>query len=889
MIIPATADLAASLGKLAQHGPLLGVAPVPGLGYVASTPGIAHLRAGLSAEQAEVFDAIKGDKDILVLAGPGSGKTKTLVATIAHTIAQGVSPEAVIAISFTNNSAAELKVRLTNVAEAYGLPALNRVHVSTFHSWVSQLEARRITPWKFPPIGLKTASFALALDLKNPNSVEHRFTKAEVAAAERHLENCETFDAMETRDFNRIGMPGSKGVNRLAFDHLKQAASDLESAMADAQIGTFGTIMKSGAALAGELQSGEVAWLFIDEAQDLNAPQEALVDALQTSKCRVFAIADDDQGIYKFRGASSRFLRNFESRKNTRTFQLNTNFRSTRPIVQACVNWITPNWIELNRKPKALTSSRPGLPVVLLSAWKDADRGRHARIIIEACLKAGLVKAYGEVAALGYSPGNMDRDLTASKLPVLPLADLHLPDQVLEEWLELLQSSTLTGDWHHPLWDHFMGQTTAHQTAAGETAPGHPGLDDLYASLEVFRRLMPAASPKKLADHLSTLTANKPPFTFTGAKPDPDYKGDHINYLSFHSSKGMEFPVVWVTGGAYALSVTKKDVEEGQPNLDDEQGEPNASETTASSGAQSRKKAPADLKAKNEQAAILEKRRLLYVAMSRASDLLMISLAPVTGKPEAQTAAENYRKEITTALDPVGYYEIANDTDALAFAATIRADHRNPNWTAPHRYRVESYTSLTRQPCPGEIREVEIPRKREFPKPQSHSEMIGDLFHRVMHLLALEPALLQARLAGSITNADLIQRVSHLPLATLGDLDSLLAQYFGDTANQPWLVFNVISRSEVPFSHVTLDPATKEEVLVKGFIDLVAYHPDGSPRLILDYKIGKRPTAGGDIDASHASQLYAYREALCATYAVTPGTVELVNYYVDGSSWVRRL
>ncbi len=880
MLISPESDLSASLRKLTAHGPLLSVVPVPGLGYAASKPGIAHLGAALSAEQAKVFDSVADgiDGDILVLAGPGSGKTKTLVASIAHAVAKGASPDSIVAISFTNNSAAELKVRLTKVAEQYSLPALNRVHISTFHAWVSQLEAKRVTPWKYPPIGLQTASFALALDLKNPDSASHTFSKTEVMASERHLEDCESFDAMEERKFNQIGEPDSTGDNRLAFNHLKTATAELESGMAEVQLASFGTIMKSGASRAAELKDGGVSWLFIDEAQDLNAPQADMVAALKTATgCRVFAIADDDQGIYKFRGASSQFLRGFESRSSTRNFQLTTNFRSTESIVQACVNWITPNWNKLGRTPKALTSIRKGLPVILLAAQKDKTRGKHAKIIVDACLKAGLLNTYGEVAALGYSPGNVAYDLKDAGLPIHSLADFLLDSVMLKAWLEVLKAETAPiDDWHHPLWKQFLDQIADEQNAAGETTFGHPGLNDLYASLEVIRRLNPELTPARFAGLLEKIAGGeKPVFTFTSGRPDPVYTGDKINYISFHSSKGMEFPVVWVTGGAFTLNVSIQDIEEGQPNV---QGEHQLQEEST-------------LDELNKLAASMERRRLLYVAMSRASDLLMISVAPTYGhmKEEARIAADYFRTEITKALHLGGYYEIANDNDAHQFAAIIRSDHRNRHWSPPHRYRVESYSSLTGQAMPGEVSEIEIPKEREFPVPQSPARVTGDLFHRVMHLLTLEPALIEQRLAGTIDNATLMARVSQLPPAELAALDALLNSYFGDSASKPWeILLSGTCRSEVPFSHVAQHPATGEEILIKGFIDLVAFRPDGSPCLILDYKIGPQPPVGSDLDNHHTSQLQAYRDALCSTYSVDPESIELVNYYVNSRLYAKR-
>lgn len=350
---------------------------------------------------------------LLVIAGPGSGKTSTLVAAVRAALAAGAVPSRIQAISFTNNSAAELKVRLHRAAgeasaDTPRCPALDQVSVSTFHSWVARLDAQRIQPWTYAPVRLGKASFALALHLYNPNAATHTFSPAEVAAAERHLEGSELFDGMWARNFNQVA--SADGVNRAGFEALKRATADLKANTDRLQLCTHGTLMAAGANLANTLPANSLDWVFIDEAQDLNRPQHDFIRALQNrTGCRVFAIADDDQGIYKFRGASSAFLQDLEARaadtpSTTKKFLLTQNFRSTAPIVELSRQWITPNWNALNRPPKTLTSARTAaaLPVVILAAsgLNGAEaRGRHASIILQAAQSRGLLGNLGEAAA----------------------------------------------------------------------------------------------------------------------------------------------------------------------------------------------------------------------------------------------------------------------------------------------------------------------------------------------------------------------------------------------------------------------------------------------------------------------------------------------------------
>ena len=823
---------------------------------------------GLSKEQQCVVDhiATTTQGDVLVIAGPGSGKTKTLVSCIERIVREGTPGEKIAAISFTNNSAAELKVRLCKGAA--DLPELHRVHVSTFHGWVSQLASLRVEPWSHPPIGLQTTSLALALHLRNPDTVTHVFTGTEVSAADRHFEGCETFETMEERNFNKIG---SGGANRKGFKNLVQAATDLESEMSKCQIGTFGTLMKSGIELGEALLEGDIQWLFIDEAQDLNSTQAAFVDAVQKSTgCRIFAIADDDQGIYKFRGASNQFLRDFQAKETTTTFELTENFRSTQAIVGASLGWIRANWERTGASKVPYHSSREGLPVVLLTGFTPELRGSHAKIILEACRSNGLLDAMGEVAALSLSANPESCfDLKDSGLPCSPCTEGILPDSVCEDFLEKCEGSSAVGDWHHTLWREFLEEVKRAQSSPDETRFGHPGLRELYASLEVIRRMAPDMNPKDAAKVLREFNP-KEEFSFYGSKPDPDYSGDAINLISLHSSKGMEFRVVWLIGGDFVIQEKERDLEQGQPNVLGELGEWGAKALGVLVGA------PISADQANRLAAEMENRRLLYVGMSRATDLLLISV-PQPKKSKNATTRPDYISELDAALTGVPYVKIHTDAQAHEFARTISSAHRHPTWSPPHRYRVESFTSLTGQAAPGEEREQEIPCDREFPLPQSREAMIGDLFHRIMHLLRLEPDLIAQRLCDAISDDDLIARVS--TRIDLEELRDLLGKFFSDTTNEPWGWLGGNALTEVPFSHVMVNG--REEILVKGFVDLVRFDADGLPVRLVDYKTGAPPEPGSDEDEKHRAQLLLYAEALSSSYRVELSSITLLNYYVQ--------
>ena len=941
MFIPSDSpDLQRKLTDAAASAGLARVVPIPGLGYFAQparssggTPAVASVEcrcadsatspiepsAELSEEQKAVFRCVVAPerKDVLVIAGPGSGKTKTLISCIVGAVRSGTPADKIVAISFTNNSAAELKVRLCKAAKNF--PSLHRVHVSTFHAWVCQLAASRIDPWTYPPVRLADASLAVALHITNPDSTQ-AFSRTEIMAADRHLEGCETFWAMIGRNYKNVLEDPAK---LQAFRNLEAAAVTASSQFQEKQISTYGSLMRSGIALAKELDEDGLGWLFIDEAQDLNSTQADFAFSVQQkTKCRIFAIADDDQGIYKFRGASNIFLDALRARSaTTEVFGLTKNFRSTQAIVSLCRNWIRPNWEKSCAGEKNYSSQRSGLPTVILTASKPWDRGRHAMILFDAAQKpGGLIEHFGHSAALTFSTKNkLDIELRSHAQRVHVLKERLLEKDVLDDFLKKLTGSDPATNWHHPIWIDFLESVKSAQVEAAkktdktETSFGHPGLNDLYSAVEVFRRLAPDLSPKEAADILRNAAVDEK-IGFSGEGMQPDYAGDKINYLTLHSCKGLEFRVVWICGGASAFAPKTWDDKDGQPNTSNK-----AQEDFKFEDLEDEKKKLdriADMRARTKEAFEQENRRLLYVGMSRATDLLILSAPRHSGAKHNQYMIRDnlFRDELDKALLGAHYIKISTDAEAHAFAATITAAHRHPTWQPPHRYRVESFTSLTRQLQPGENREVEIPREREYPLPQSEDAMIGDLFHRIMHLLCMEPETLRQRLDSKMTDADLIARVStRNPATELKPLAGFLASYFADFTNKPWeLLAN--ARSEVPFSHVknasdstlsaglpgrgtrpacpheekrtsgplvptiqAIDETDHEEFLLKGFLDLVRFGDDGAPSLILDYKTG--PTPEPD-DLKHAAQLRCYREALAESYSCEIGAIKLQNYYV---------
>lgn len=252
---------------------------------------------------------------VLVAAGPGTGKTYTLVARLAALLAApGTDPARVCAITFTNRAADEVRERLASAAgEAAG-----RVFVGTFHrfclDWLRREDPDRVVVGDesrerllrrlFPELGVRERS-GLAAEIAD---FLHRDNGGDAPEPVRfYLDGLARRGAMDLDDV----VPAL--VRRLRGDE------------------TFRQRVCTG-----------VAHLFVDEFQDLNAPQYALVEILG-EEATIFAIGDPDQAIYGFRGSDPSFFFRFADLPATRRLDLSRNYRSAAPLIEAASAVIAHN------------------------------------------------------------------------------------------------------------------------------------------------------------------------------------------------------------------------------------------------------------------------------------------------------------------------------------------------------------------------------------------------------------------------------------------------------------------------------------------------------------------------------------------------------------------
>ncbi|MEO9135112.1 MAG: UvrD-helicase domain-containing protein, partial [Casimicrobiaceae bacterium] len=282
-------------------------------------------------------DAVRyADAPLLVLAGAGSGKTRVITAKIAHLVERGIAPPSIVAITFTNKAAREMRERAQNALRATGMASA--VSISTFHSLglsIVREEARALGLKRgfsiFDPADIEpiVAELAATADRARTRAIQWKISQwknalVEPAAALRAASDDHELAAARTYANYRDALNAYQAVD---FDDL---------------IGLPVALFDSDSA-ARERWQARCAHLLIDEYQDTNAAQYRLFRQLVGSSTPFTAVGDDDQAIYGWRGATLDNLAALpRDYPQLRVIKLEQNYRSTVRILR-CANALIGN------------------------------------------------------------------------------------------------------------------------------------------------------------------------------------------------------------------------------------------------------------------------------------------------------------------------------------------------------------------------------------------------------------------------------------------------------------------------------------------------------------------------------------------------------------------
>jgi len=307
--------------------------------------------SGLNPVQRAAVEMPEGP--VLVVAGAGSGKTRVLVYRIAYLLENGIAPESIIAITFTNKASAEMKNRVSDLIG----PTADEIWVSTFHSACVRILRREAPRLGYAnSFSIYDSSDSLRLIrmiLKDLNIDEKRLPPRGVAAAISNAKN-KLMDAGLFSDF--ADNPYEKRIATVYTEYEKRLAEQSAFDFDDLIMRTVEVFDKHPDALAR--YQGRFRHVLIDEFQDTNHAQSRLATLLAGKWRNIFVVGDADQGIYAFRGATIKNLLDFERDwPEAKVITLEQNYRSTRTILDAANAVIENNAM---RKPKALWTAQEG-------------------------------------------------------------------------------------------------------------------------------------------------------------------------------------------------------------------------------------------------------------------------------------------------------------------------------------------------------------------------------------------------------------------------------------------------------------------------------------------------------------------------------------------------
>ena len=284
--------------------------------------------SGPNLEQRAAIEA--GGRRVLVAAGPGTGKTFTLVSRLQRLLEQGADPDRMVAITFTTRTAEEMQERLRSSCGSIA----DRLFVGTFHRFCLE-QLRQENP---------------GLTVVGPDSRQRLLKRlfADRGSAERtKLSNAIAAHC------SGIQQPFSEDTKIYVDELVRLNAIDL-----DAIIPVCVQLMQADEQFKQQVQQ-RVQYLFVDEFQDVNSSQYDLVQIL-AEKATVFAIGDPDQAIYGFRGGDLRYFFRFAEEPDTTLLSLKTTYRLPRKIVQAAGSLICRNLICSGLPLTAAEGSREG-------------------------------------------------------------------------------------------------------------------------------------------------------------------------------------------------------------------------------------------------------------------------------------------------------------------------------------------------------------------------------------------------------------------------------------------------------------------------------------------------------------------------------------------------
>lgn len=347
---------------------------------------------GLNKEQLDAVQTINGP--MLILAGAGSGKTKVLTCRIAHLLQQGVRPYRILAITFTNKAAAEMRERVDRMAGA----AARDVWLFTFHAFCARLlryELENLSGYanNFAIYDTSDSKNLIKQVLKEMNLDEKRFPLPAIIS---HISNAKNALLLPDAYAREASGYYEQQVAKIYDAYQKKLQANNAVDFDDLLLLALRLLQENPA--VREKYQRKFDYLMVDEYQDTNHAQYLLTKLLAAGHRNICVVGDADQSIYGWRGADIQNILDFEKDyPDAKLVKLEQNYRSTQVILDAANAVIDNN---SGRKPKNLwTANGNGSEIIYYQANDERD---EARYVIENMQKLQLNEGakLGDMAVL---------------------------------------------------------------------------------------------------------------------------------------------------------------------------------------------------------------------------------------------------------------------------------------------------------------------------------------------------------------------------------------------------------------------------------------------------------------------------------------------------------
>lgn len=551
--------------------------------------------AGLNPEQQAA--AVANDAPVIIVAGPGTGKTRTLTRRIAHLVRmEGADPASILAVTFTNRAANEMRERLEDLLGDQA----GRITVSTFHAFCLNLLRRFAESAGLP------ADFNV-VDQDDEVAILRRRVNLSARDAEAAFEAIAAA-RRELRD--PTGLPG--------YTELEAALAEAAAVSLDALIPRSVQLLRANPEVRQELG---LRWVCVDEYQDVNCAQCELIPLLAPEGRGLCVIGDPDQAIYGFRGAEvGYFLRFTTDFPNARTFTLTRNYRSSGMVVAAANQVMVPGRSAMSVTARNMKA--PGVPIRFHCAASAAAEAEYITHEIEKLIGGTALfsfdsdrvsdvaesaeLSFGSIAVLVRLRALMQplaEALTRLGLPVQVVGDqpfmqqpgarevinaLRTPQIESESGSPRPRDPAIRADPHHGPEDARLRESSLSDLPARDAVTEIANQQTKQGKLDTKTEAVWDECRKLAAGFNGSLRDFVDHLVLRNGTDRFDQRAEKIVVMTLHAAKGLEFPVVFLAACEDGIVPYTKSGEE--PDLDEE-------------------------------------RRLLYVGMTRAERLLYITSA----------------------------------------------------------------------------------------------------------------------------------------------------------------------------------------------------------------------------------------------------------------------